>query len=418
MRFDVTAKAIALFPLRRDERLSGIVLLGLASESGIAPLHVQFLKQLTAHAALALSNAMAYTAIEQHRQLLDRRLVQLQAVAHISQAISAHLNIEALLNEIVNVVQSTLGYRSALLSLVDTHTPSRVRRVAARGIPDEQWRMLQEQVIPLSNYKTLMAEDFQISRSFYIPHDHQLADDTKLVEIVEQGYRPELGHRAANEWHADDLLLVPLYSHRGGLVGILSVDDPLDRQRPTPETIAVLEIFATQAATAIANAQLYSDLERQALTDNLTGLANQRHFMLHLSQQVSLAQRHGQQLALLALDIDHFKSFNDSFGHLAGNVVLREFANILRESVRTGDQVARWGGEEFLVLLPQSTREGALEVAERIRVTVRSHSFPHRHVSVSVGVAVFTNGMGDDDLLNAADAALYRAKVSRDTVAT
>ncbi len=211
---------------------------------------------------------------------------------------------------------------------------------------------------------------------------------------------------------------MPLYGHRGSLVGILSVDDPIDRQRPTPETIAVLEIFATQAATAIANAQLYSDLERQALTDNLTGLANQRHFMLHLTQQVSVAQRHDRLLALLALDIDHFKSFNDSFGHLAGNVVLREFASILRQSVRAGDQVARWGGEEFLVLLPQSTCDGALEVAERIRQTVRDHPFPHRHVTVSVGVAVFTDGMSDDALLNAADAALYRAKASRDAVAT
>jgi diguanylate cyclase (GGDEF)-like protein len=276
--------------------------------------------------------------------------------------------------------------------------------------------VLREQIVPLSHYKMLMAEHFRIGRSYYIPHDHACIDQIDLQELFSRSYRLPMGERAANEWNPDDLLLVPLYGHRGGLVGILSVDDPADRQRPTPETITVLEIFATQAATAIENARVYANMERQALTDNLTGLANQRHFMMHLAQHISWSERERHGLTLLVLDIDHFKSYNDNYGHLAGNVVLRQFAHVVRETVRSSDMVARWGGEEFLALLPHSTIEGALEVAERIRNAVKNHPFPHRAITVSIGVAQFAPGMSDQDLLVATDQALYRAKITRDTV--
>jgi diguanylate cyclase (GGDEF)-like protein len=408
----------AIFPLRHEDRLLGVLLLSAETPQPFGPIQVRFLHQLTAHGGLALSNAHAYTKIAQQHDLLDQRLAQLQAVSHISQAISAHLNLQALLPEVVQVVRSTLGYGSALLSLVDIDDPTSVRRAAAVGVPDADWEMLREQIVPLSHYKMLMAEAFRIGRSYYIPHDHASIDLIDLEELFSRSYRLQIGQHALNGWHADDVLLVPLYGHRGGLVGILSVDDPADRQRPTPETITVLEIFATQAATAIENARLYADMERQALTDNLTGLANQRHFMMHLAQHIAWSEREDRGLTLLVLDIDHFKSYNDNYGHLAGNVVLRQFANVVRQTVRSSDLVARWGGEEFLALLPQSTLEGALEVAERIRSAVKTHPFPHRTITVSIGVAKFMPGMTDQDLLVATDQALYRAKITRDTVST
>lgn len=404
-----------VFPLVHEGSLLGVLLVA-AARHEFSPMTIRFLQQLAAHAALALSNANAYAAITEQHTLLNRRMDQLQAVSRISQAISAHLNLQALLPEIVAVVQTTIGYRYAMLSLVDVDNPQIVRRVAAVGIPDNHWQRLRDQVVPLSYYQDFMTDHFQISRSFYIPHDRL---DETLIDRganAERSYRVELGDRAANEWHADDVLLVPLYGHRNNLVGILSVDDPADRQRPTPENITVLEIFATQAATAIENARMYAAVEQQALTDNLTGLANHRHVSLHLEQHISWAERHEQILAVLILDIDHFKTYNDQWGHLAGNAVLREFAEILRQSVRSGDVVARWGGEEFLALLPQSTEKGARDVAERIRHSVERHEFAHRPITVSIGIAVFKHGMRDQDVLAAADAALYRAKITRNAV--
>lgn len=418
VRFDTRALLYALIPLRHDERLLGLLILATRPSFGIDPAHIRFLQQLAAHAALALNNAGAYTEIAQQRDLLNRRMEQLQAVARISQAISAHLNLKALLPEIVSVVHSTLHYRTALLSLVDPADPTVVQRVAAIGVPDVEWQQLREQVVPLSYYQSLMIDRFRISNSYYIPHDQQATSDIDMAAILERSYRAELDDRAPDEWHADDILLVPFYGHQGGLIGILSVDDPADRLRPTPEMLTVLEIFATQAATAIEGARMYADMERQALTDNLTGLANQRHLMMHLAQHMSWAERHQQGLAILALDIDHFKSYNDSFGHLAGNLVLREFAQIVQQNVRSGDLVARWGGEEFLALLPQSTEAGALEVAERIRQAIGEYAFPYRSITVSIGVAVLKPDMTDQEFLGAADAALYRAKLQRDAVMT
>jgi diguanylate cyclase (GGDEF)-like protein len=405
-----------LFPLLHDNELRGVLLLALAQP--LMPLQQRFLKQLAAHAALALSNAGAYNEIRQQHHLLDQRLAQLQAVSRISQAISAHLSLQALLPEIVGSVRTTLGYRVALLSLVDVDQPDLVCRVASIGVPDAEWQVLQEQVVPLSYYQSLMIDAYRVSRSYYIPHDGLWMADVSYDVILERSYRSDLEARDRDQWHPDDILLVPLYGHRGGLVGILSVDDPEDRRRPTPETMTVLEIFANQAASAIENARMFAEVERQALTDNLTGLANQRHFMMHLEQHISWARRHGQPLAVLALDIDHFKRYNDTFGHLAGNVVLREFAEVARQAVRASDLVARWGGEEFFALLPQSSREGALEVAERIREAVSRHPFPHDSLTVSLGVAMWEPGMSDQALLEAADAALYRAKRRRNTVAT
>jgi diguanylate cyclase (GGDEF)-like protein len=414
LRRDASAHLLAL--LCHDDRVRGVLVLAFNGEVGAV--QSRFVQQLAAHAALALSNADAYAAIHRQHRLLDQRLAQLQAVARISQAISAHLTLDALLPEIVSAVRTTLGYRVALLSLVDTDQPRQVRRVASIGIPEAEWQALRSQVVPLSYYRSLMAEYYRISRSYYIPHDGVWMSDLAYDEILERSYRSELSEQEDAEWHPDDILLVPLYGHRGGMVGILSVDDPEDCRRPTPETITVLEIFATQAAAAIENARLFAEVERQALTDNLTGLANQRHFMLHLEQHISWAERHDQALALLALDIDRFKRYNDAYGHLAGNLVLREFAEVVRHSLRSGDMVARWGGEEFFALLPQSTREGAIEVAERIREAVKQHTFPNSSITVSVGVAMFDPGMRDHDLLEAADAALYRAKRTRDAVAT
>ncbi len=406
----------ALFLLCHDDKLRGVMLLALAEP--LIPLHQRFLRQLSAHASLALNNASAYHEVRLQHHLLDQRLAQLQAVLRISQAISAHLSLQALLPEIVGAVRTTLGYRVALLSLVDVEQPELVRRVASIGLPDAEWEALRQQEVPLSYYRSLMIDAYRIGRSYYIPHDGLWMADVPYDVILERSYRSELDERELDEWHPDDILLVPLYGHRGGLVGFLSVDDPADRRRPTAEMVTVLEIFANQAASAIENARIFAEVERQALTDNLTGLANQRHFMLHLAQHISWAERHGQVFALLALDIDHFKRYNDTFGHLAGNVVLREFAEVTRQALRVGDLVARWGGEEFFALLPQTNRAGALEVAERIRAAISRHPFPNAPLTVSVGVALWAPGMSDQALLEAADAALYRAKRERNTVAT
>ncbi len=160
-----------------------------------------------------------------------------------------------------------------------------------------------------------------------------------------------------------------------------------------------------------------AELERLSVTDELTGLASRRRLTSELEREVQRSDRHAHEFAVLMLDVDEFKQFNDTYGHPAGDAVLKRIAQILSESAREVDTVARYGGEEFVIILPETTAEGAEQIAERIRANAASH----RHapgsgdtgvsITVSIGCALFpTHGRTPDELVEAADRALYDAK--------
>jgi len=152
-------------------------------------------------------------------------------------------------------------------------------------------------------------------------------------------------------------------------------------------------------------------LEALARLDGLTGVLNRRGFQEALEREVANAARYGTALSLILLDVDHFKAFNDDFGHPAGDDVLRELAAVLGEKARAGDLVARYGGEEFAVFVVGAATRGSRSAAEKLRRAVASHRWPHRPVTASFGVATFRGDAGDADaLVDAADRALYRAK--------
>jgi diguanylate cyclase (GGDEF)-like protein len=159
------------------------------------------------------------------------------------------------------------------------------------------------------------------------------------------------------------------------------------------------------------------ELERLTVTDVLTGLANRRHLMVTLDQEIRRSSRHERPCAVLMLDVDHFKQYNDTYGHLAGDDVLARVGNTLRDTLRTLDVAARYGGEEFAVVLPEARLDAAVDVAERIRTRLSQETFPGNvdgksgRVTVSIGVAAYPDhGDSSETLLAAADAALYQAK--------
>lgn len=167
------------------------------------------------------------------------------------------------------------------------------------------------------------------------------------------------------------------------------------------------ETRAQKAALEEANRRL-QDL---AMTDGLTGLKNHRALHASLREQFAQAQRSGQSFSLMLLDLDHFKQYNDTFGHPAGDEVLTLMAHILKCCVRAGDIAARHGGEEFAVILPATDGEHAHILAERLRRTMADAPWPLRAVTASVGISTYTPSMNDHKrLMVAADDALYRAK--------
>jgi diguanylate cyclase (GGDEF)-like protein len=179
----------------------------------------------------------------------------------------------------------------------------------------------------------------------------------------------------------------------------------------------LLRIYSNQASVAIENAIVYERVENLAATDALTGLFNRRYLEEALAREFSRADRFSSGFALLVLDIDHFKGFNDTYGHTMGDVVLKRVAETLQAGLRKADVLVRFGGEEFIALLPQVGARGAKDSAERLRTSVERaglHPAGRGHsVTVSVGYALFPDDAKDkDELLRVADRALYDAKQS------
>ena len=179
------------------------------------------------------------------------------------------------------------------------------------------------------------------------------------------------------------------------------------------QAAAQIELRLLTEARAQKSALEESNRRLQALatTDSLTGLKNHRAFHESVGEQFAQARRSGQPLSLILLDLDHFKEYNDAFGHPAGDEVLALMAHILKRCVRAGDTAARHGGEEFAVVLPATDAAHAGVLAERLRRTMEEAPWPFRAVTASFGISTYTPAMPDHNrLIVAADDALYRAK--------
>lgn len=179
-----------------------------------------------------------------------------------------------------------------------------------------------------------------------------------------------------------------------------------------------LQIFADQAAVAIEKARLFQETQRLATLDSLTGLSNRRQLLLQAQEEYARARRYQRPLSALMIDLDHFKAINDRFGHPVGDQALKGVASCLRMSLRNTDIYGRYGGEEFLILLPESETPAAIEAAERIRQVVQQLVIETDHgapkVTISGGLATLLPGQATslDDLIRNADDALYAAKAA------
>ena len=190
-------------------------------------------------------------------------------------------------------------------------------------------------------------------------------------------------------------------------------DAPFDAQ-----DVATLRMFAAGAALALERERALDSAEAHAhaaAIDPVSGVFNRRYLQVRLGEELQRSRRHEIPLALLLIDIDDFKIVNDSYGHLAGDLVLRDVAEILRRSVRVFDVCARFGGEEFVIIMPGSTAESAMRIAERIRERIEAYRPADRllasmRITVSIGLAVSETGTTVSQLLARADGALYAAK--------
>ena len=222
---------------------------------------------------------------------------------------------------------------------------------------------------------------------------------------------------------AMNFLCVPLIA-QGETLGVLYVEDEISLGAASPQavqfeqttlkrrTIAVAE----RVALALANLKLRELLRNQSIRDALTGLYNRRYLEESLKRELHRANRANRNVSLVMLDLDHFKHFNDTFGHQVGDILLKEVAGVIKSRMRAGDLACRYGGEEFSLIIAEVNAEGAHKCAESIRETIKHLSLHHRGqtlgtITVSAGIATFpAHGTNSEELIRAADEALYRSK--------
>jgi diguanylate cyclase (GGDEF)-like protein len=320
------------------------------------------------------------------------KTARITAFNRVAGSISSSLSVRDILDQIMYHGMDVSGAKAACLAFYDEPT-GRFKDWVTRGLSDHF-------VKNMSFRPGGLADETFVSGTHILSNDlpgtrHQLS---KLVR--EEGIR--------------SFICLPLTSHAGRLGVIYFYRD--DRDVFLPEEIDLLQTFAHLAAGALENARLYERIAGQARTDALTGLFNRREFDARLKGESQRARRYEKSFTLLLLDIDHFKRVNDSYGHPAGDDVLKALAGILSKQFRDVDTVARYGGEEFAVILPETSGTPAKQVAERVRRAIASAPFQlpdgrEIGITASIGVSSFPScGATPQDVVEHADQALYTAK--------
>ena len=318
----------------------------------------------------------------------------------------------AILTDIVKTANSILEPRKVIELIM-----ARVQEL----IPSAAWSMLMvdEEKQELAFELALGAKGKEVS-SFRVKMGEGIAGwvaETGKPAIVNDTAKDARFARkfdSKTRFETQKVLCAPLIS-RGRTIGVVEIINKL-KGRFTEADLDILLTLVEPCAIAIENAILFQRTEQLTITDDLTKLFNSRYLNVYLSRELKRCKRHGIPLSLIFLDLDGFKGINDQYGHLAGSGTLAEVGGILAEAVRESDILARYGGDEFVVVLPETPHPGALVIAERLRRSIEVHSFLQgqgltARISASFGIASYPDhALTPEGLIQKADQAMYRVK--------
>lgn len=340
--------------------------------------------------------------IEKTNQDLQARLKELSLLHDFSHRIASTLELDDFGGVLSDFIVHTLGFQEFVF-LVLNEEQKRLEVRVAEGFSEESnvYRM------SFGPGEGITGRVWEGKETTYIP-------DTRM----EVHYLYYKGERRQD----GSFLSIPLL-FKGKVQGVLNFFRPGVNQF-SAEEIQFLNTLAVEIGIALVNIKLYSKTRELSVRDELTQLYNRRHFQQTLPLEIKRAQRFGKELSLLMIDMDHFKKYNDTYGHLEGDQRLKEFAFFVISRIREVDFMARFGGEEFVVVLPNTAKRDAVNVGEKLRLALRDHPFknaqtqPGGRLTMSVGVASYPeDGLVMEELIDVADIALYQAKTKgRDCV--
>jgi len=330
---------------------------------------------------------------ERERLLVAEREQRLLAetLAEVTLAITSLIGHEAVLDEILRQVQRIVPYSSANITLLEDDT---LRVARWRSYEEFGGEELVSSLVQALDDLTVDLDVIQSRQSLVIPDTRQ---EPRWVVFPETAW-------------IRSYLVIPICLH-DQVRGLLRLDGDTPGKF-SAEDAKRLQPLANAAAIALENARLFGEVQRLAITDGLTGTYNRRHFFELAEHELNRASRFGHPVSAILLDVDHFKQVNDTYGHAAGDQVLRVLAERCGESIRDIDILGRYGGEEFAIILPATDLSGARNVAERLRQCISDVPVltDRGDITITISVGVASNDQDVAALLNRADAAMYAAK--------
>ncbi len=369
-------------PMLDKENLLGVIYVESLGRDELQADDVQTLQALANQVATSLQKARLYERTQSHLQIMTT----LQSISH---TVTSSLDVDEILNNVIQLLKDSFGYSYLSIYLLEEGS---LYMGAQLGYPDTQ--IIYE--IPITAGV--------IGRTARTKETQFVRDVGQDVDFLPASYEVK------NE------IAVPLIKDNN-VLGVLNVESK--GEIPLNENDAnLLNTLAGSVAVAIDNARLHAEVKLMAMTDVVSGLANRRAFDEILYGEITRASRYNQPISLIILDLDSFKEYNDKWGHPAGDIRLREIADLLRLNVRDPDLAARYGGEEFALILPNTSKGGAIRLAERLRQSAEESApqksdgaSPISGYTISLGVATYPDDAASmEELLLMADNAELMAK--------
>lgn len=385
-----SGEATWFFPLMMSNTLEGIVGLG---HGALQEGDIRIVRALCTKAALTVENLRLHAD-------LYRKFERFSATVELAKALTPIRSYEVLLESILSKSADLLKAERGSLMVLDRETDALLLE-ARKGVIDG------------------LTEKMRIPKGEGIAGQVATRGEPLLVQDLECD--PRVLQKNRGHYKTRSFLSVPL-KIGDRTIGVLNLSDKISGEVFTEDDLQLIQSFATHAVVVLERNVLYGqteELKKLSITDPLTGLLNRRYFQERLEEEIARSQRHGRSLSLMMLDIDGFKTYNDTFGHPSGDRLLKLVSDAIMSSVRSMDIVARYGGDEFLVLLPETEPARAAHIAERIRMEVADvalapGSTPARGivaVTVSIGIASYPrNGGTLEQVIEQVDRALYQAK--------
>jgi diguanylate cyclase (GGDEF)-like protein len=388
--FLVGTGALYFFPVIVNKKLEALLRV---SDRVLTEGDRQIISAFCGQAALSLENSRL-------QRDLYKKFDRVAAVSELTKAITPIQNDKKLLRMILDKSAELLKAEQGSLMLLD-HETDVLLLEAKKGIREG------------------VTEKLRINRGEGIAGRVVELGESLLVENLEND--PRIKQKNRRDYKTRSFVSVPLRIE-DRVIGVLNLSDKTNGEVFNEEDLNLVQSFASQAAIVMERNGFHKkaeELKKQTISDHLTGLLNRRYLYERLKDEVARSRRQGHHLCLLMLDLDGFKSINDSFGHLFGDQILIGIAEILLNTVRSMDVVARYGGDEFMIILPETADSRAFEIAERLRDRVAHQGAPAAEaselglppLSASIGIACYPeHGETVDLLIGNVDKALYRAK--------